>query len=392
MRTTRSSVVWLAFLLCVAGLIVVGVLMRGRMLELHVKTSRPAEPSAWLKGRRGKGIMGTDYNFKVLFPVGRADHADRVLGDALAAARDVERLMSTHLEASQLSRLNAAPGGQRICVDPALMEVLLAAERLHEETEGAFDVTIHPIVRLWREARQTGRVPSDAELIEARAVSRWEHFELGEEGVRKRVSTAAIGLGGIAKGYAIDRAVETMLAAGAHGGLVEIGGDVRCFGDRPGGGPWLVAVRNPFHVQERKKPLLATLGIRDAAVCTSGNYERAAEIGGRRYSHIFDPADPLRNLAGQFPASVTVVAMDAMTADAWATALSVLGPERGLELLQRPENERIEAMFVVGRRDDYATPCTEGFRRLYVDGKGPARTACRASQPRGELKGARIAF
>ncbi|MCK4602007.1 MAG: FAD:protein FMN transferase, partial [Phycisphaerae bacterium] len=175
-----------------------------------------------------------------------------------------------------------------------------------------------------------------------------------EDGVIKTTDTASLDLGGVAKGYGIDRAVEAMIQAGCRGGLIDVGGDIRCFGRSA----WTVAVRDPFG---RTEPV-AVLRLRGGAVCTSGNYERYYEIAGRRYSHIIDPRT---GRPVDFAPSVTVVAPAAMTADAWATALSVLGVD-GLALLG--EDSGIEAMIVVGTPDSFEVYGTKGFEDLTVPG------------------------
>jgi thiamine biosynthesis lipoprotein len=138
--------------------------------------------------------------------------------------------------------------------------------------------------------------------------------------------------------------------------MVEIGGDVRVFGSKPDGSPWRVGVQNPFHPDEG--PWLRRLALRDAAICTSGNYRRFSMVQGRRISHILDPrtGQPVSATA-----SVTVVAPTATQADAWATALSVLGPE-GLSLI--PDHDKIEAMIVTGTAQEHTVHTTDGFDAL----------------------------
>ena len=169
-------------------------------------------------------------------------------------------------------------------------------------------------------------------------------------------------LGGIAKGYAVDQAVAAMTSLGIRGGVVDAGGDLRCFGSRPDGQSWKVAVRDPFHAADASAPPLATLRVHDAAVCTSGNYFRYVQIQGRRYSHIIDPRPgPHMGMPAEAAPSVTVVAPTAIVADMWATALSVLGAG-GLSLL--PPEAHIEAMVVEGMVHDVHIRMTDGFAKL----------------------------
>jgi thiamine biosynthesis lipoprotein len=204
---------------------------------------------------------------------------------------------------------------------------------------------------LWRQAGKRGRLPTEAELERARAASRWELIALTPTGAIKQAAGAGVDLGGIAKGYGIDRAVAALRGAGAIGGLVDVGGDLRCFGEAPHGQAWTVQVKDPFGGDP-----LGELRLRDAAVCTSGNYARFTEIEGRRYSHIVDPRSGVP--ADAVP-SATVAAPTALSADIWATALSVLGRD-GLARLP----QGVEALLVVGSKEDFRVFCTAGFRDL----------------------------
>jgi thiamine biosynthesis lipoprotein len=140
------------------------------------------------------------------------------------------------------------------------------------------------LVDVWRRAGTRGVRPSEAELDEARASCSRDHIELTDSGSVKHSDDARVDLGGVAKGYGIDAAVRVLAAADVLGGLVDVGGDLRCFGSDPDGGRWRVEIKNPFGGGP-----LAHLRVGDAAVCTSGNYARFVEIEGRRYSHIIDP-------------------------------------------------------------------------------------------------------
>jgi len=303
-------------------------------------------------------VMGTQTTLTVVLGASEKARARRALGDAEGALRDVEAKMSSWLDSSELSRFNAARAGTLTPLSAETLQVLTAARKLAADSSGAFDVTCRPIIELWKHARKTRTLPAAAALADARKQSRWEDIELRADGAVKQSATACVDLGGIAKGYGIDRAVEALIASGAAGGLVDVGGDVRCFGRRDKGGPWQVGVRSPF---TSDASIFAVLAVRDRAVCTSGNYLRYAEIGGKRYSHIVDPRTGWPVDAAP---SVTVVAKTAMTADAWATALSVLGPA-GLKLL--PADEGIEAMIVEGGPEDYRIYYSGGFEEFFSE-------------------------
>ncbi len=302
------------------------------------------------------GVMGTQCMLTVVVDSRVAVSARGSLLAGEDALRAIEARMSTYIELSELSRLNAAPAGEAVKLSPDTLAVLRLAKELHGRTGGAFDATCLPVFKLWARAGKVRRLPTDAEVAAARSAGGWDKIELLDGAARKTIDTAGIGLGGIAKGYAIDRAIEAMRAATCSGGLVDVGGDIRCFGLSPRGGLWRVAVRDPFGTGS--DAFLGTLELTGLAVCTSGNYERYTEIGGKRYSHIIDPrtARPV-----DLAPSVTVVAPTAAVADGWATALSVLGP-KGLDLLA--PDSGIEAMIVVGGPEDYTVHQTPGFAKL----------------------------
>jgi thiamine biosynthesis lipoprotein len=278
---------------------------------------------------------------------GSADiaQADTGLQEAEAALRAVEARMSVPLADSEVSRLNAAPAGQEVALSRSTVEVLRFAKEAAAQTLGAFDVTCGPLIELWKRAGEHGRLPTEAELDDARAGSNWSLIQVSEGAAIKGSSGPRVDLGGIAKGYAIDRAVDALRDSGVVAGLVDVGGDLRCFGSPPNREGWPVDIRNPFG-----SGAIGMLVARDTGVCTSGNYARFSTIEGKRYSHIIDPRTGWP--ADAVP-SVTVLAPTAMAADVWATALSVLGTD-GLTLL--PEDA--EVLIVLGGPDDPRVVCT----------------------------------
>ncbi|UCC67343.1 MAG: FAD:protein FMN transferase [Armatimonadota bacterium] len=302
-------------------------------------------------GRYPQGVMGTDCTLAAVVQEGEEGRAEQALDEAEAVLRGVESRMSTWLSDSEISRLNAAGAGEEVPLSPETLAVLRAAREAAGESEGAFDVTVRPLINLWRGAGERDRLPTEAEVAEARAASSWEMIELTEKGAIKRRAEASVDLGGVAKGYAIDRAIETLQRAGGGGGLVDVGGDLRCFGRPLEGEEWPVEVKDPF-----AEGNLGELRVRNAAVCTSGNYARFTVIGGKPYSHIIDSRSG--RPAAAVP-SVTVIAPEALTADVWATALSVLGVQ-GLERLP-PE---ADAVMVLGDKEDYGITCTPRVAKL----------------------------
>lgn len=331
----------LAILGAVAGLTAVAVWVTSRDPRLVAVVSNPAR------------VMGTTCTLVAVVPVRRQEAGQRALREAEAALRRVEAHMSTHLERSELSRLNDAPAGQSVSLSADTLAVLAAARSFHAATAGAFDATCRPLVELWRDTARAGSLPAPTAILQARARSRWDLLDLLPEGAVKRGAGVRVDLGGIAKGWGVDQAAEALEQSGVRGGMVEVGGDLRVLGVQPTGAAWPVDVRHPF-----ADGVLTTLRLSGGAVATSGNYARFSVIEGRRYSHIIDPRS---GWPADTTPSVTVVAPDAMTADPWATALSVLGPP-GLALLA--EQPAIHAMLITGTPERCAIHTTPAFGNL----------------------------
>lgn len=312
--------------------------------------TKPAQSELQLFEQRPRAIMGTECQLAVVFPRDLSSRAQGALEAAERELRLVEARMSTYIENSEISRLNSAEAGETIELSNSTLAVLREALRAHELTGGAFDVTCRPLIDLWRDGSRTGILPGPDSISQARHESTWDLIELLDHSARKKSAPSRVDLGGIAKGYAIDRAIDALKSAGATGGLVNVGGDVSCFGHQAGETGWRVEIRHPSG-----KGLWKELRVVDTAVCTSGNYARFFEIGGRKFSHIVDPRSGRPATAAD---SVTVLARTALQADVWATALSVLGAD-GLESV--PAEEGIEALVLTGSDGGWSSALTAGF-------------------------------
>lgn len=277
---------------------------------------------------RSRPMMGTMVEITALGP----DHAlcDRAMEQAFQEIEAVDRLMSTFKADSQVSRLNRLSGKAWVSLDPEVLEVLEAAALYSRQSEGAFDITVVPLLRLWGFYREKGHLPSPQEIDRARSRVNYRDLWIDRPRGRARLKRRgmAIDLGAIAKGYAVDEAVEALKKNGIRKGLVNAGGDLYAFGRPEEKGPWMVGLQHP---REREK-IATVLEIEDRAVATSGNYERYFVLKGKRYTHILNPRTgrPIQGMA-----SVTVLADSAMKADALATSVFVLGPQKGLALVNR---------------------------------------------------------
>ncbi len=315
---------------------------------------------------RDESIMGTLTEITATGEFGDEEDLGAALADAIKSLRRVETLMSVYLSQSEVSRLNNAPVGQVVLLSPEVMDLLRTARDMSQRSGGAFDVTCRPILALWKQAARDKRLPTDAEIAAAMQKVGWDKISLQDGAAVKLAPSDGVDLGGIAKGYAADAAAKAMQARGVRGGLVNVGGNMRCFGVPKGGGQWRIGIRNPYWSQpgggaprDDEGEMIGRLEISTGSISTSGNYERFVEIQGKRYSHIVDPRTG--RPVDTYP-SVTVVGPDGAVADAWSTALSVLGPA-GLKLLEKEAG--VEAMIVTGKSDDQIA-ATSGFGRLLM--------------------------
>jgi len=280
--------------------------------------------------------MGTTYHVTVSGADGASERravqsaVDRVL-------LETDRHLSTYSDTSEISMLNRDESRAWQDVSPTLFVVLKEARDVSEITGGAFDITVAPLLELWgyepgtdgASTRTTFTPPTASRLAQALdnvGYSRLELRNAPQPSMRKTVSGMHLTVDGIAPGYAVDRIAIELRALGYANFIVEIGGEVRAEGQRPEGGPWRIAIEAPLATM--REPLVG-IRLRDAAVSTSGDYRDARfDAAGRSYSHTVDPRTG-RTVAGVLT-SVTVIDANTIRADAYATALMVMGTEAGL--------------------------------------------------------------
>jgi thiamine biosynthesis lipoprotein len=263
-----------------------------------------------------------------------SQQANQAISAAFEKIFHIEKLMSDYDPNSQLSQVNQNGFEKSVPVNAALFEVLATAKAYSCLSDGAFDVTIGPVVQLWRKAKEDDTAPTPEALKKAKEAVGYENLTLDAENMTVRFSKEGmfLDLGGIAKGYAIDQAIEILQDADVKGAMVDIGGDLRCFGTPANDKQhWLIGLQDPTTEDEK---ILLTLNMDDMAVATSGDYRRFVMIDETKHSHIVNPAtaDSANDLS-----SVTLIAPTAMAADALATAVTVLGNEKGLYLINKTE-------------------------------------------------------
>ncbi len=266
--------------------------------------------------------------------------AQKAVEKGFDAMQRVDDLMSHYKESSEVSRIKNSVPLETVRVSQDTFNVLKRSEEIAQLSDGAFDVTIGPLVKRWGfYDKEQKPLPTRQEINRMRRGMGYVHLFLRPKNreVSKRIPTLEVDLGGIAKGYAIDLAVKALKQAGVVSATVNSGGNIGFIGNPVKGEAWEVGVIDPLNPSE----LLGVLNIKEGAVATSGNYENYHEIEGKRYSHIIDPRTgwPVQGVL-----SVTVIAANAMDADALSTTLFVLGPKQGLVLA---EKLNAKALFVL---------------------------------------------
>ncbi len=270
-------------------------------------------------------IMGTRIHAEV--KAEDAEQGQALLEMVLAEMRRIESEYSPYIEDSELSRLNREAGqGGWVATTAEMVDLLDKSARISRMTDGAFDITYASVGRYYD--YREGERPDDDAIAEALAAINYRFVEIDPEGLRVRFThpLVYIDLGGIAKGYAVDRCIEMLAAEGVTQASVAAGGDSRIIGDRDGE-PWTVGIQDP-----RAEDMAVLLPLVDTAVSTSGDYERFFEEDGVRYHHILDPStgDSARDSW-----SVTILGPEATFTDGLSTSVFVLGPDRGLALIDR---------------------------------------------------------
>ena len=256
--------------------------------------------------------------------------AKKAVLQAFQEIRRIEQLMSPWINSSDVVRINSSAGKEWVKVSPETIEVIKKAQEISELSGGGFDITVGPLTQLWRIARERGIPPSAEEIKQKLDLVNFKNVMIDQEGkVLLKKRGMAIDLGGIAKGYAVDRAFELLKSLGYRNLIVNAGGDLRV-GGLKSDQPWSIGIQDPRSPEK----IMAKVSMSNTAIATSGDYEKYFMYQGKRYHHIFNPRD---GLSAEGCQSVTILCKEEMTADALATAVFVLGPEKGYSLCQKLE-------------------------------------------------------
>lgn len=287
--------------------------------------------------------------------------AEEAVKASFAEFQRLHTLTNSFDENSQVSKINQMAGKGKVVVDPDLVYIVNHSRELSSKIEGTFDVSIGPLTQLWGIGRKGEYIPSQVEVEKALALVNYRIIEVDntQNTIYLPKAGMLLDLGGIAKGYAVDKVIEILKAKGITSALVNAGGDVRVIGNKPDGKPWRIGVQHP----RQSDGVIAKLALSEwDTMETSGDYQRFIMKDGIRYSHILDPR------TGWQPrqiASVTTINTSSTDGDILGTGIFILGVEKGLQLLKQfPGNE---AIIVTNDGQIIITPGLEGKIELSSD-------------------------
>jgi thiamine biosynthesis lipoprotein len=290
--------------------------------------------------RKSKILMDTFVTITVVS--NSEDSAGKAIDNAFSEIERLEKLSNFFSSESEVSRINKNAGISGVRVLPDILDMLNKAIMVSEKTEGSFDVTIGPVISLYDFHKKIK--PEESVIKKNLSLVNYRYLIINRDKSTAFLKKKGmlIDLGGISKGYAADKAVETLKRNGINSGLVSIAGDIKAFGLKPDGKPWKIGIRNPRIppnpplVKGGKggfsDDIMATLELKDMAISTSGDYERFFIIDGRRYHHLLSPRT---GYPAQKCQSVSVITKEGAFTDAFATGVFILGPEKGIKVLEK---------------------------------------------------------
>ena len=315
-----------------------------------------AEESGLQRYSRIEPHMGT--RFEIIAYCESKSKCNAAMDDAFSIIARLDATLSNYLSDSELNQFcQGSPHATPVPISRPMLEVLLRSRQISEQTDGAFDITIGPLTKLWRRARRQKRLPSEQRLAETMRSVGFQNLKVNaaDRTAQLTLPNMKLDMGGIAKGYAIDEALAAMKRHGIAQSLVNGGGDVAVGKAPPNRDHWRV------QVFDGTKDNAMVLRLVEQAVATSGDLYQFVEVDGKRYSHLVNPRTGI-GLTSFI--SSTVIAPDATTADGWASALALVGSEKGLQLVSQLENS--EAMIRSRANNTIRADSTDGFSNYTV--------------------------
>jgi thiamine biosynthesis lipoprotein len=310
--------------------------------------------------------MGTTYHIKII--TGYLEDVDTLKKDIEKRLESIDKSMSTYRKDSEISKFNTLKRvGEKVSISKDFYQVMTVAEKLYKLTNGAWDGTIKPIVDLWGfgSSERKEMIPTKQKIRALLSSIGFHWIQIFDDHfLAKKKSAISLDLASIAKGYAVDAVAALLTSGGIENYLIEIGGEVYASGLKKDGQPWKIGINQPL----KEAPfnlVYKTIALRDMALATSGDYRNFFEIDGKRYSHVIDPITgyPVHNRV----VSVSIIANTCTFADGLATAIMVLGVEKGLALINGLEH--VEGLIVIredeGTLRDYYSKGIEDLLRLH---------------------------
>ncbi len=301
--------------------------------------------------KKSRMLMDTFVTITVVS--GSADEADEAIEKAFSAIERFGALINFFSDKSEVAEINRKAGMSEVRVSPATIDIVERAVYVAAKSGGAFDPTIGPVTKLWDFTKK--KKPSGVRIRNNLRLVNYQNIIINrdKQTVFLKEKDMLLDLGGIAKGYAADLAVINLQQNGIKSGLVAVAGDIRGFGSRPDGGEWKIGVKNPRQ-RNGSDEIIARISLSNKAVSTSGDYERYFFINGRRFHHLLDPKT---GYPAECCRSVSMIADEGVFADGFSTAVFILGPEKGLELVQALG---MDAIIIDNNGKIHATPGLEG--------------------------------
>ncbi|MFZ3091637.1 MAG: FAD:protein FMN transferase [Nitrospirota bacterium] len=280
--------------------------------------------------KKSQRLMGTEMEITVVSADEKKAH--KAIDAAFEEISRIERMMSTYMPDSQISIINKSAGEKPVKSGSELIGLVKRAVEYAGMTDGGFNIAVGPLIRLWKIA-DGGDIPDKDEINRAQGLINYKDIIIDEKQgtIFLRKKGMSIDLGGIAKGYASDRAKAVLKQQGVTSGIAAVAGDINAFGRKMDGSKWRIGIEHP----RKKGAFIGVIELQDEAVSTSGDYERFFIKDGRRYHHIIDPKTGEPSDKCQ---SVTVIAKEGTATDALSTGIFIMGPEKGIELVERLPN------------------------------------------------------
>lgn len=309
-------------------------------------------------------LMGTNVTVDVCAASGREEYVDQAYDLMWQRLDNIGWRMNVYDPKSDVSKINNAPVTQSIVVGSDTYFVMKKAVEASIATDGAFDVTIWPLLKFWREHSEKDTVPSQEAVEEVKTKTGINHISLLENGTIKKLNEAIkVDLGGIAKGYAIDEAARILRENGFQQFYINAGGDIYVGGEGCAGDKWHIGIRDP----QSPENTIAIVAVADAAVTTSGNYEQFYRLKNKKLSHIIDPRT---GYPQEGVISSTVIAPSALEADIYSTALTILDVDQGLDLINAKGSNYGSLLFTESLENGILERfASGGFERFLVDNK-----------------------